>query len=109
MDFLFGLEGESLTYKTVTRSYNTRGDDTESIATSTITAIIITSPDPRTSLFSFADVSDESIIIYTQTLIYEGDKITWKSSDWRINTVKIVDNEDGTRVLYAGLCSKERD
>ena len=100
---LFMQEGETLTYTTITRTYDERGDAVESVSSGSKEFVIVTRPNTRIKNPIFADLNQHQIIVYCQSQIYEGDKITWKGEDYRLETVKIVDDD-----LWAALCTKER-
>lgn len=102
VDILFDLESESVVLSQITRTYDDRGDATESATTSDIDVIVLSEQDPNRGVFKFADLTNESLVIYSKTRLNEGDIITHDSDDWVIQTTKKVDSG-----LYASLLNKK--
>ena len=98
-------DGENVTYHTITRTtLNDYGDATESDSTSTMRVLVVTSPDPKRSPFAFADLTNLNIILYSLSIMYEGDKVTWDSTEWRLTAVKKIDPE-----TWAAVANRERN
>jgi len=89
-DRVLDLYGQEVTVKAITRTYDDRGDATETEDESTLKCVVVYAQRADARPYPFANMDNISVVIYARSKIDEGDKVVLDGKTWRVEAVRLI-------------------